>query len=69
MEKKTRFFAWVPDGIYDYSKYAVRYKIVDGMYTHVVSKMWCDSGGEGIPQEELRKPWGFYPDIPPKPAK
>lgn len=64
----TKFFAWVPDGIYDYSKFAVRYKIIDGMYVNVVSMQWCNSNDPNLP-EELRHPWGFYPDIPPKPAK
>ncbi len=62
-------FKWVPDGTYDYEEYLVRYNIVNGNSTRVISKMWVDQGGPDDVSDELRQPWGAFPDFPPKPAK
>lgn len=62
-------FKWVPDGTYDYEEYCVRYVIVNGNSRTVISKMWVDAGGPEDVSEELRQPWGSFPDFPPKPAK
>lgn len=62
-------FKWVPDGTYDYEEYLVRYNIVNGNPTRVISKMWVDQGGPDNVSDELRQPWGAFPDFPPKPAK
>jgi hypothetical protein len=62
-------FGWVEDGIYDYQHFLVRYNVVDGNATIVLSKMWVDSG---VPEEldaKYKLPWGSYPDMPPKPPK
>ena len=62
-------FKWVPDGTYDYEDYQVRYVIVDCNPTKVISKMWVDIGGPDDVSDELRQPWGTFPNFPPKPAK
>jgi hypothetical protein len=62
-------FKWVPDGTYDYEEYLVRYVIVNGNSTRVISKMWVDIGGPDDVSDELRQPWGTFPNFPPKPAK
>lgn len=62
-------FKWVPDGTYDYDEYYVRYVIVNGNARTVISKMWLDVGGPDDVSEELRQPWGSFPNFPPKPAK
>jgi hypothetical protein len=62
-------FKWVPDGTYDYDEYYVRYVIVNGNARIVISKMWLDVGGPDDVSEELRQPWGSFPNFPPKPAK
>lgn len=62
-------FKWVPDGIYDYEDYLVRYVIVNGNPTKVISKMWVDIGGPDDVPDEMRQPWGTFPSFPPKPAK
>jgi hypothetical protein len=62
-------FKWVPDGTYDYQEYYVRYVIVDGNAKVVISKMWVDTGGPDDVSEDLKQPWGSFPDFPPKPAK
>jgi hypothetical protein len=60
-------FHWVPDGIYDYSRYECRYLVKDGYHHVVITKLWLDNGGPDDVSQELRLPWGSYPDIPPKP--
>lgn len=62
-------FGWVPDGTYDYQEYFVRYIIVNGNATTVISKMWVDSGPPDELSSELKQPWGSFPDFPPKPPK
>jgi hypothetical protein len=62
-------FPWVPDGIYDYSVYQVRYEIKQGYVMKVISKMWLDNGGPEDVDIALRLPWGTYIDFPPKPPK
>lgn len=62
-------FKWVPDGTYDYNEYGVRYVLVNGNPRIVISKMWVDQGGPEDVTEELRQPWGAFPDFPPKPEK
>jgi hypothetical protein len=62
-------FAWVPDGIYDYTDYCVRYVLANGNPTMVISKMWVDSGGPDHVSSELKQPWGAFPTFPPKPPK
>lgn len=62
-------FAWVPDGIYDYNKFLVRYVLKDGNPVIVISKMWVDKGGPDDVSLQLKQPWGSFPDFPPKPEK
>jgi len=66
---KFQQFKWVPDGTYDYEDYLVRYVIVDGNPTTVISKMWVDIDGPDDVSSELKQPWGSFPDFPPKPLK
>lgn len=58
-------FKWVPDGIYDYEEFLVRYEIVDNNPTTVKTKDWVDSDHA----KGLDAPWGTNPDFPPKPPK
>ena len=62
-------FGWVPDGIYDYEDFLVRYVLVDGNPKTVISKMWIDDGGPDGVEAHLKQPWGAFPTFPPKPAK
>lgn len=62
-------FKWVPDGVYDYQEYMVRYLIKDGGYIWCASKQWVDQGGPTDLPPEHRTPWGSFPDFPPKPPK
>jgi hypothetical protein len=62
-------FKWVPDGTYDYEEHLVRYVIINGNATRVISKMWVDVGGPNDVSSELKQPWGSFPNFPPKPAK
>ena len=64
-----KMFDWVPDGTYDYTGYWIRYVIVDGMPTTIITMMWLNQGGPTDVPEELRQPWGSFPDMPPKPQK
>lgn len=64
-----KMFKWVPDGVYDYQEFLVRYVIVDGNPKTVISKIWVDEGGPTDVDDELRQPWGLFPDFPPKPPK
>ena len=67
---KFKMFPWVPDGIYDYQDWVVRYRVADGMYTEVASIEWVNNQDKwGLLTEEFQKPWGFYPNFPPKPPK
>ncbi len=61
-----QMFSWVPDGTYDYNLYKTRYVLVNGNPIIVITKMWLDKGSlEDVP-EELKQPWGVFPDFPPK---
>ncbi|CAB4174568.1 hypothetical protein UFOVP961_60 [uncultured Caudovirales phage] len=40
-----KMFKWVPDGIYDYLEYYVRYVIINNNPTKVIAKAWLDKGG------------------------
>ena len=62
-------FGWVPDGIYDYSEFLVRYVILSGNATKVICKDWVDKGGPDDVSPFLKLQWGSYPDFPPKPPK
>ena len=64
-----RQFKWVPDGTYDYEENCVRYVVVDGNATKVISKAWVDTGGPDDVSSELKQVWGSFPDFPPKPPK
>ena len=66
---KFKQFAWVPDGIYDYEEYCVRYVIVEGNYTICISRTWVDKGGPNSVSLHLKQPWGSFPNFPPKPPK
>lgn len=59
-------FAWVPDGTYDYTIYQTRYVIVDGNAKRVISRSWIEAGGPNDVGDELKVPWGSYPDFPAK---
>lgn len=62
-------FPWVPDGIYDYQDFLVRYVVKDGNATCVISKGWVDIGGPDDVSSNLKQPWGSFPTFPPKPPK
>ena len=62
-------FKWVPDGMYDHVKEMIRYQVVDGNPITTISNMWLVQGAPDHLSEEFKKPWGTYPDFPPKPAK
>ena len=64
-----KMFKWVPDGVYDYSEFLVRYVIVNCNPTVVISKSWLDQGGPADVSEVLRQAWGSFPDFPIKPKK
>lgn len=64
-----KMFAWVPDGTYDYSGTLIRHVVVNGMPTVTITKHWVDNGGPKDVSDELRLPWGSFPDMPPKPDK
>ena len=71
MSSETGFkmFRWVTDGTYDYNEFLCRYVIVNGNPIIVIAKQWVDSGGPNDVSEELKQPWGSFPDMPPKPSK
>jgi len=62
-------FPWVPDGVYDYEDFLVRYDVVDGMARTVIAKSWVDIGGPETVPSHLKAPWGTFPTFPPKPPK
>ncbi len=64
-----KMFKWVPDGTYDYQEYQTRYVLVNHNPIIVITKMWLDKGGPEDVSEELRQPWGSFPDFPPKESK
>ena len=64
-----KMFKWVPDGTYDYQEYLTRYVVVNHNPVIVITKMWLDKGGPEDVSEELRQPWGSFPDFPPKESK
>lgn len=64
-----KMFSWVPDGTYDYDNFLTRYVLVNGNPTIVINKDWLDHGGPKEVSVELKKPWGTFPNIPPKPPK
>jgi hypothetical protein len=35
----------------------------------VITIMWLEQGGPDDVSDELRQPWGSFPDFPPKPVK
>lgn len=62
-------FPWVKeDGVFDYEDHHCRYFIWNGFGYYVISKVWLDSGGEGL-KDWQKVPWGSYPPLPPKPPK
>ena len=61
-----KMFKWVPDGTYDYSGYLVRYVIVNCNPVTTIAKEWLDRSGPDDVSDELRQPWGSFPDFPPK---
>jgi len=62
-------FGWVPDGTYDYRDYKTRYVMRNGNPVTVITIMWLEQGGPDDVSDELRQPWGSFPDFPPKPVK
>ncbi len=68
-ELDFKMFSWVPDGTYDYTAFLTRYVLVNGNPTIVINKDWVDRGGPASTYDELKQPWGAFPDIPPKPSK
>ena len=62
-------FGWVPDGTYDYVDYKTRYVMRNGNPVTVITKIWLEQGGPDDVTDELRQPWGAFPDFPPKPVK
>jgi hypothetical protein len=68
-ESDFKMFKWVPDGTYDYSEFLCRYVIVNNNPKIVISKSWVDNGGPNDVSDELKQPWGSFPDMPPKPSK
>ena len=68
-EADFKMFKWVPDGTYDYSDFLTRYVIVNGNPTIVINIAWVNKGGPIGVSDELKQPWGSFPDMPPKPEK
>lgn len=68
-EADFKMFKWVPDGTYDYSDFLTRYVIVNGNPTIVINREWVNKGGPIGVTDELKQPWGSFPDMPLKPAK
>lgn len=66
---KSTLLPWVPDGIYDYVDHKVRHMIRDGNPVYTLSKMWLDKGPPDDMPDELKLPWGSFPDLPLKPKK
>lgn len=64
-----KMFGWVPNGTYDSEYYQVRYTIADGNPKTVITKMWLEEGGPNDVNEDLKLPWGSYPNLPAKPGK
>ncbi len=62
-------FKWVPNGTYDYQKYQIRYVLENHNPIIVITKIWLDKGGPEDVSEELRQPWGSFPDFPPEESK
>lgn len=62
-------FKWVPDGTYDALSLFTRYVIVNGKPKTVISDLWLRQGGPDDVHPDLRRPFGTYPDMPPKPEK
>ena len=69
-EPASKFYKWVPDGVYDSSKEKSRHFIHDGFSYFVASKMWIENPQQKhrLP-EWMQLPWLSYPDFPPKPPK
>ena len=61
---------WVEDGAYDHLGHCTRLFFYNGFSYLVASKMWVDDevANKRLP-EWMQKPWGTYPDMPPKPPK
>lgn len=61
---------WVPDGAYDNLSHCTRVFFYNGFAYLVASRMWVDDevANKRLP-EWMQKPWGTYPDQPPKPPK
>ena len=69
--RTTKTHPWVTeDGAYDYTDHCTRMFIYNGFSYLVASKMWVDDevGNKRLP-EWMQKPWGTYPNLPPKPPK
>ena len=69
--RTTKTHAWVTeDGAYDFGDHCTRMFIHNGFSYLVASKMWVDDevANKRLP-EWMQKPWGTYPELPPKPAK
>lgn len=67
----SKTHGWVTeDGAYDTSTCKTRMFIYNGFAYLVASKLWVDDvvANKRLP-EWMQKPWGSYPDIPPKPPK
>ena len=64
-----KMFKWVPNGTYDYQKYQIRYVLENHNPIIVITKIWLDKGGPEDVSEELRQPWGSFPDFPPEESK
>ena len=66
-EPVTRFYKWVPDGVYDCVKDKCRHFIHDGFSYFTASKMWIENPNQNhrLP-DWMKLPWLAYPDFPPK---
>ena len=61
----TYFYKHVPNGVYDDLKSKSRLFIYDGFAYIIISKLWIESDTSRL-EEWQAKPWGTYPDLPPK---
>jgi hypothetical protein len=61
---------WIDKGCYEDVGTSLRTFIYNGVACYYASRMWIDDPiqNQRLP-EFMRKPWGYYPELPPKPPK
>lgn len=67
MNPRKNLDGTITSGIFDDFKNNDRVKYVSGFLTHIVHKSWIEDPRVEVVDrlsEELRKHWGYYPDLP-----